>query len=198
MLEGGCWLDELDRVLISLLQLDGRISLEEIGRRLGLTGMGVKKRLKKLLDEDLVKVTAAVDVEKLGVKLFLVMVDIGSPPKRMEVLRLLSECPRIIYAFTLIGAYNVCFLLAAEDEYVLESILSYNCVLGRCQEDIRRLEVYSVAKSCIPQHVMLRIYLSRRGLEETPCGVSCLACEGYERQGCLGCPATKSYRGSFP
>ncbi|RLF16507.1 MAG: hypothetical protein DRJ97_00415 [Thermoprotei archaeon] len=191
-------MDRLDRELISLLQQDGRMSFEELGRRLNLTGMGAKKRLKKLLDEGMLRVTAVVDAERIGVKLFLIMADVGSSSKRAEILNLLEECPRIVQAFSLLGAYNLCFLLAVEDDWTLENILSYNCVLGRCQEDIRKMEVYSVLRASIPRHVMLRMYLSRRGLEKTPCGVLCISCEGYEKRSCVGCPATKFYRGTLP
>ena len=190
--------DEVDRVLISLLQRDGRLSLEELGRRLKLTGVGVKKRLKRLIEGGVMRVTAVVDAERIGFKLFLVMLDVGSPSRRAEMLRLLEECPRIVQALPLIGAYNLCLLLAAEDDRALENILSYNCVLGRCQGDIRRMEVYSVVGDMIPRYVSLRVYLARRGLEETPCGAQCPSCEGYERSGCLGCPATRFYRGSLP
>jgi DNA-binding Lrp family transcriptional regulator len=41
-------LDDIDRKIISQLQLDGRTTLEELGKIVGYTSMGVKKRLKKL------------------------------------------------------------------------------------------------------------------------------------------------------
>jgi DNA-binding Lrp family transcriptional regulator len=42
-------MDEVDRKLISQLQLDGRTTLIELSRALGYTSMGTGKRLKNLV-----------------------------------------------------------------------------------------------------------------------------------------------------
>lgn len=45
--------DEADRVIVSELQRDGRTSLADIGRKLGVSHVAVRKRLKRLVKNGL-------------------------------------------------------------------------------------------------------------------------------------------------
>ena len=59
-------MDELDRKIIALLQLDGRASNAKIAREVGVSEGTVRRRLRKLLDDDVVRVVAVPNLEKLG------------------------------------------------------------------------------------------------------------------------------------
>src|SRR5438046_9615013 len=50
--------DELDRQIISLLQKDGRLPNTEIAHELGVTETTVRKRIGRLVSENLIKVVA--------------------------------------------------------------------------------------------------------------------------------------------
>jgi len=51
-------IDELDRKLIELLQRNGRATLVELSKELGISHVGVRKRLQELSSSGLIKVTA--------------------------------------------------------------------------------------------------------------------------------------------
>jgi Lrp/AsnC family transcriptional regulator, regulator for asnA, asnC and gidA len=51
-------LDEVDRELVRLLQEDGRRSLSEMAREVGLSHASVRTRINRLLDEQIVTITA--------------------------------------------------------------------------------------------------------------------------------------------
>ncbi len=59
-------MDELDRKIIALLQLDGRASNAKIAREVGVSEGTVRRRLRRLVKEDVVKVIAVPNLEKLG------------------------------------------------------------------------------------------------------------------------------------
>ena len=59
-------MDELDRRIISLLQMDGRASNAKIAREVGVSEGTVRRRLRRLIQEDVVKVVAVPNLEKLG------------------------------------------------------------------------------------------------------------------------------------
>jgi DNA-binding Lrp family transcriptional regulator len=61
-------LDNIDKKLVSILQKNGRTSLSEIGKDLGMSHVAVSKRLDKLVQSELVKVTAGVNAEYLDAK----------------------------------------------------------------------------------------------------------------------------------
>jgi Lrp/AsnC family transcriptional regulator for asnA, asnC and gidA len=58
--------DELDRQIIALLQEDGRRPNTEIGQRLGVTETTVRKRIGRLMSENLIKVVAVPSPEVMG------------------------------------------------------------------------------------------------------------------------------------
>jgi Lrp/AsnC family transcriptional regulator for asnA, asnC and gidA len=59
-------LDDADRKLIELLQLDGRVSNRALATAVGMTEVTVASRLKKLITNNAVSVTAMLDWEKAG------------------------------------------------------------------------------------------------------------------------------------
>ena len=59
-------MDELDRKIIALLQLDGRASNAKIAREVGVSEGTVRRRLRRLVKNDMVKVVAVPNLEKLG------------------------------------------------------------------------------------------------------------------------------------
>ncbi|MHB1416569.1 MAG: Lrp/AsnC family transcriptional regulator, partial [Chloroflexota bacterium] len=54
-------LDQLDRQIVALLQKNGRLANQEIGRQLGVTEGTVRKRLERLLAEGWIRVMAVAD-----------------------------------------------------------------------------------------------------------------------------------------
>jgi len=68
-------LDDIDRKIISQLQLDGRTTFEELGKIVGYTSMGVKKRLKNLLEQDIIKVSALINLEPLKLYAAIVLLE---------------------------------------------------------------------------------------------------------------------------
>src|SRR5436309_10751851 len=58
--------DELDRQIISLLQKDGRRRNTEIAHELGVTETTVRKRIGRLVSENLIEVVAVPSPEVMG------------------------------------------------------------------------------------------------------------------------------------
>ncbi len=59
-------LDDADRKLIALLQQDGRVSNRALATAVGMTEVTIASRLKRLISNDAVSVTAMLDWEKAG------------------------------------------------------------------------------------------------------------------------------------
>ena len=51
-------MDELDRKIMALLQMDGRASNAKIAREVGVTEGTVRRRLGKLLEDDFIEIMA--------------------------------------------------------------------------------------------------------------------------------------------
>lgn len=189
-------MEEVDRKLISQLQLDGRTTLEKLGRITGYTSMGVKKRLEKLLKKDAIKVSAQINLKYFDIRSAMVLIETDGVETMERILKRFEECPRVIYIFTMIGGYNIMALIAAENQKTLESISLGKCSL-RSGTGIRRSEFYQIKDIGYFPFMPLRIRLTNKGLKEAPCGVNCNFCNRYRYEECVGCPATECYRGTL-
>ena len=59
-------MDELDRKIIGILQLDGRASNAKIARQLGVSEGTIRRRLKRLIEDEAIQVVALPEPSKLG------------------------------------------------------------------------------------------------------------------------------------
>ncbi len=187
-------LDEIDKKIISSLQDNGRMSLKEISRIVGLTSMGVKKRLEKLFSRGLVKVSALLNIESLNLYAALLFVELENTDVKEEILKRFRECPRVVYIFNTLSGYNFIVLTIAEDKETLESEAMQRCSL-RSQKGIRRSEFYLIGSIEYEPFLPVRENLTHKGKVIAPCGVDCGKCERYRAEKCTACPATKYYRG---
>ena len=178
--------------LVALLQEDGRMSLTELGRRLGISHVGVKKHLDRLLSSGLLKVTACLDLDKLGARLLVLLCEV-EPDRLVELLRTFARCPRVVFLTTLIGPYNLMAILVAEAPGLVKIMALGACCLRRV-EGIRRSELYLVDDVLYPGGLPVKVTAEKEA-ELTPCGLNCASCDFYARGECPACPATTWYKG---
>jgi DNA-binding Lrp family transcriptional regulator len=97
-------LDDVDRSLIGLLIGDGRATYTSLAPIVGLSHTAVRARVQRLLDEDIVTVTARVDPRSLGAGVFgFALAGIDRPA--LEVARILDEIPEVVFVATLTGRW---------------------------------------------------------------------------------------------
>jgi len=187
-------MDDVSRKIISQLMIDGRTTFEALGKEIGYTSMGAKKRVDKLLESGAIKVSAQLNLEHFDLCAALVLIETDGPETVQRLLRRFEYCPRVIHIFTTIGGYNVIALVAAESQKTLESISMEKCSI-RNEKGIRRSEFYPIGGTYYSPFLPLRENLTNRGLSSPPCNVECRTCEKYKSEECVGCPATEDYRG---
>ncbi len=99
--------DELDRRMIQLLQRNGRASNARVAREVGVSEGTVRRRLKRLLEEDIIKVVAFPDPEMFGYgteALVGVQVD---PDKTNEVASSLAVLRETSWVSVTTGAFDI-------------------------------------------------------------------------------------------
>lgn len=187
-------MDEVDRKIISQLQLDGRTTFEELGKMIGYTNVGVKKRIDKLLERGIIKISALLNVKPLNLCAAIVLLEMESADAMQRLLERFRDCPRVVHIFTTIGGYNLIALVVAEDQDTLESISMEKCSL-RSSEGIRRSEFYPIGNIHYTPFLSVREYLTHKGRTITPCDVDCIPCPRYQSKKCVGCPTASYYQG---
>ena len=63
----------IDNIIISELQNDGRKSLSEISKKIGISQVAVKKRLNKLQKNELLSISANLNLESFGARMALII-----------------------------------------------------------------------------------------------------------------------------
>jgi DNA-binding Lrp family transcriptional regulator len=189
-------LDEIDRNIISQLQLDGRTTLKDLSKIVGYTSMGVRKRVNKLLEQGNISISALINVESLNLCVAIVLLEVESSKSMNKLLERFRSCPRVVNIFTTLGGYNITALIVAEDQSTLDSISIEKCSL-RSNEGIRRSEIYPISSVHYTPFMPVRQYLAEKEKAKSPCDVNCGSCQRYKEEKCVGCPATHYYRGSL-
>ncbi|MHA2189519.1 MAG: Lrp/AsnC family transcriptional regulator [Candidatus Thorarchaeota archaeon] len=186
-------MDNTDKELVSLLQKDGRMSLSEIGKELGMSHVAVSKRLDKLVKENLVQVSAGVNSDALDMKVLFMGLETESMEVTEEILKKYGNCPRLVTLAPVTGRYNLFAVLIAEDTFSLESILG-TCSM-RTDPGVRRSETWFGNSPTTPKYVNLDLAPKRGKAGKSPCGIDCSSCRRYEVNKCVACPASPVYRG---
>lgn len=184
--------NETRRKILRILVGNGRASLVEIARQLGISHVAVNKHIRQLVDKSIIRIQANVNPKKLRLYLVLALLEVDEETLK-EVTSRFEECPRIIFMATMAGGYNVVALMIAENEGVLKCI-STVCAI-RILRGIRRSEVYIIADLIKPEYLPIKLPFPRNR-DKPPCGRECSVCKMYVvEKKCPGCPATKHYRG---
>lgn len=100
-------MDELDRKIISLLQTNGRASNAQVARQLSVSEGTVRRRVRRLIRQGIIRVVAVPDPEKLGfgtVALIGLQVD---PDKIDRVADQLATLKETQYVAITTGAYDI-------------------------------------------------------------------------------------------
>ena len=187
-------LDDIDWKLITELQSDGRKTYKELGKKIGFTSLGAKKRVDKLLKKRIINISALVNTDTLNLCLALILLEIENAEAMRKIIERYSKCPRVINVFTTMGGFNLIALVMAEDQSTLESETVERCAL-RSGEGIRRSEFYLIGKVHQIPFLPLKADALRERSNITPCGVECNDCPSFQSLKCVGCPTLTYYRG---
>ena len=100
-------LDDLDRKIIKMLQVDGRLSNTEIARTLEITETTVRKRIAHLLDERLISIVAVPTPEASGMKLSAILGVSVELTAIRDVASTIRTYPEVRYVGMSTGRYDV-------------------------------------------------------------------------------------------
>ena len=117
-------LDELDEKIIERLGHDARVSNREIGREFGLTEGTIRSRLKRLLDNKVIRVAAVTNANRLrNPFLAYLWVEANHASDIERVAEALAELPEIGFVATILGRADVLAMTLVENGAELTDFL---------------------------------------------------------------------------
>jgi DNA-binding Lrp family transcriptional regulator len=122
-------MDDVDRRIIKMLKKDGRATYEALGEQVGLSEGAVRKRIKSLLDSEVIRhFTIKMGVTEGAEGITLMSINPALPTS--DVSKKLKELPNVETVYEITGEYDIAIVISGL------SIAEVN----ECVERIRRLE----------------------------------------------------------
>ena len=133
----GSSIDTTNRRLLAELQADARLSLAELGRRVGLSSPAVAERLQRLEQAGVIRgYRAEVDPAALGLSLSAVIRIRPAPRQLPKVAELAQRTPEVVECHRITG--EDCFIMRAHvrDVQHLEEVIDQFVVYGQTTTSI--------------------------------------------------------------
>lgn len=124
--------DEVDRALLIELQADARLSLAELGRRVGLSPPAVAERVRRMTDEGVIRgFRTDVDPRALGYALSAIVRIRPAPRQIAKVADLARATPEVVECHRITG--EDCFFMKVHvrDVEHLEDVIDRFTVFGQ-------------------------------------------------------------------
>jgi DNA-binding Lrp family transcriptional regulator len=181
--------DEKDCIIYRILNMNGRVKLTTISEALSFSPPSTKERLDKLIKNEEIAIKALLNVKKRGYKTAVCCIRAETMEDATKLADALKDCPRVVFAITSTGAYNLIIALVAKNADMLQNTIENDI---RPLPGIKGMEVSIGDAPIVPEFLDIRI-VDRR--DRAPCGTKpCNQCYLYERK-CEGCPATNYFLG---
>jgi Lrp/AsnC family transcriptional regulator, leucine-responsive regulatory protein len=133
----GSLLDGVNLRLLTELQADARLSLAELGRRVGLSSPAVADRLQRLEQEDVIRgYHAEIDPRALGLSLSAVIRIRPAPRQIRPVAELAQRTPEVVECRRITG--EDCYIMTAHVRSVehLEEVIDQFAAFGQTTTSI--------------------------------------------------------------
>ena len=122
-------MDEKDKEIIKLLKDDARAGYGEIGAKIGLSEGAIRKRIKTLTDDNVIrKFTVKIGVEEGAQAITLLATNPANPTQ--EVSKKIQSIPNVETVYEVTGEYDIVTVISGMN--IME--------VNECIEKIRRVE----------------------------------------------------------
>ena len=118
-------MDDLDRRIIELLQVNGRASNARVAREVGVSEGTVRRRLRRLVQDEIVRVVAVPDPEKMGYNTVALIGVQADPDKQDDVATRLAELPETQYVALTTGSFDIFVWVALASSEELGNFLRH-------------------------------------------------------------------------
>jgi Lrp/AsnC family transcriptional regulator for asnA, asnC and gidA len=116
-------MDDIDYRIVALLRRDGRMPFRSIASELDLTEATVRSRLRRMEDNNCMRVVAVTDIEAAGFAMLLAIgVEVeGRAPA--VVAQQLAAIDEVFSVSVVIGTHDIEILTVAQDQHQLDQLL---------------------------------------------------------------------------
>jgi len=133
---------DLNAAILQQLEADARISITEIGKRVGLSGPAVSERIKKMEDEGIITgYTTHIDHDTIGLNVNA-FITLKSSLTHAGVLKKIEEIPNILECYSITGYNCLMMKVATSTTKRLEAIIGQLQQFGETNTSIILSEAF--------------------------------------------------------
>jgi Lrp/AsnC family transcriptional regulator for asnA, asnC and gidA len=137
-------IDQIDQKMADKLSENGRVSMETLGREIGISADSAKRRYEKLRQNSVLKVTIQINPIKIGYQALCLFFTITSQENSLLIIEKISKIPDIISIMKTTGDYDLQIWAMIQD---VEQLLSIQEELGKIQGILKiDMEIVRVRK----------------------------------------------------
>lgn len=166
-------LDRTDMEIIRSLSQDGRKSFVEIAKEVGLSSVGVKKRVERLLEKDLLKIQSSLNTEKFYTTSATVGIE-AEPKTISNLIKKFESCPLVYNLVKVSGHHNLIVDFIAPNPKRINDLIEKQI---RANPKIRYLDVNLGELPIIPKGHFLPNFTDSS--QKCPCQDKCNECEYF-------------------
>lgn len=117
-------LDHIDQQIIELLQKEGRIPYLAIANELGVAEGTIRRRVARMLDENILKIVGITDPQKVGMNT-IALVGLTVERRRIEdTIMRLKDLPEVRYVAVATGMYDIIIeIVVPSNDALLEFLI---------------------------------------------------------------------------
>jgi Lrp/AsnC family transcriptional regulator, regulator for asnA, asnC and gidA len=135
-------IDQIDLTIIKYLQTDGRISYSLIAREMEVPEATVRYRVKRLLDEGIIKISAFINAGKIKYE-NVAYIELDVNPSFFDsTLHTLTNMDKVSYIASVTGEYNVMMEYVYNDNDDLFNFLN----MMKAKPEVNRLHSRTIIK----------------------------------------------------
>lgn len=116
--------DATDLKVMHLLQQDGRTPNTEIAQVLGLSEANVRRRIKYMVENGLIRTSALVDHRQLGYTVEVLIAIETGPGMAKQVASVIAAMPEVRYVGLVVGEYDITVVAAFKSNQELSNFLT--------------------------------------------------------------------------
>ena len=108
-------MDELDKLILQALQVDGRTPFTQIARQAGVSETTIRIRYQRLVDQGIVRTIGIIDPSALDYEATAMVAVSAEPGMADEIARSITRMPEVSYLVTTLGSYDLILEVFCQD-----------------------------------------------------------------------------------
>lgn len=188
----------IEIAITNALISDPQSSYIQISSALNLSRHTIKKRIEEMLKQNKIKFFLGVNYQKLNLDLMLLTFHTINITSLNDLFQELQSCPRVFSIVKDLSKSSLQVLFGVEKSGDVSSNPCIN-IIEKWQSDTRVKEC--TIQALYPELSPLFIPFTIKNMPQkdflSPCRANCAVCEKFLEGKCMGCPASKSYKGNL-